>query len=349
MPLSWGGTKRAAVEIEQTFRGGPFDRVLGGAAVWERTNPFYELDENRREAWIEASRQIVKGLRASGRAAYGETRFGAIEETTATYGADLTFDTRLDPVFPRNAVYASAGWSGSTRRSRRRSTASRRKRAPTGDSSGSRCCRCGCSTPAPTAAQPDYARYLLGGAASLRGYRAGSFSGDNVLGASAELRIPISSPMGIAKAGVTLFTDVGTVWNDGQRLADQRCEPGAGARVLPACEPLPAQPRRRVPRGLGHACPLLDGAAVLKLNQVLSCALTGGPAPVGWLVPLPLPGWRNGRRLVGRHHRRPRRSLSRSRQSLSLPTRQDSWYSFMALAKNASACALSFGVSTPAA
>jgi outer membrane protein assembly factor BamA len=229
VPLSWGGTKRAAVEVEHTFHRGPFDRIFGGAAIWERNNPFYELDERRREVWIEASRRLVKGLRASGRAAYGETRFGALEETTATYGADLAFDTRLDPVFPRNAVYAFVGWErldpSLSAAVNRFEAEARAYRGLIGQSVLSlRVQYAGADGP-----QPDYARYLLGGAASLRGYRAGSFSGDNLLGASAELRIPVSSPMGIAKAGVTLFTDVGTVWNDGQRLADQRFRPGAGA------------------------------------------------------------------------------------------------------------------------
>ena len=229
VPLSWGGTRRAAIEVERTFRGGPFDRIFGGAAVWERTNPYYELDEYRTEAWIEASRRLVKGLRASGRAAYGETRFGALAETTTAYGADLVFDTRLDPVFPRNAVYASAGWErldpSQSAAVNRFEAEARAYRGLLGQSVLSlRVQYAGADGPL-----PDYARYLLGGAASLRGYRPGSFSGDDLLGASVELRIPISSPMGVAKAGVTLFTDVGTVWNDGQRLADQRFTPGVGA------------------------------------------------------------------------------------------------------------------------
>jgi outer membrane protein assembly factor BamA len=217
------------VEVERGFSKGPFDRLFGGAAIWERTNPFYEMDENRREVWIEASRTLAKGLRASGRGAYGQVRFGALEETTASYGADLTFDTRLDPVFPRNAVYASAGWerldpSKSAAVNRFKAEA-RAYRGLVGQSVLSvRVQYAGSDGP-----QPDYARCLLGGAGSLRGYRAGSFSGDNLLGASAELRVPVSSPMGIAKAGVTLFIDAGTVWNDGQRLADQRLDAGGGA------------------------------------------------------------------------------------------------------------------------
>jgi outer membrane protein assembly factor BamA len=229
VPLSWGGTKKAAVEVERTFRRGPFDRLFGGAAVWERTNPYYDLDEHREEVWIEASRQLAKGLRASGRVGYGHVRFGALEENAATYGAALSFDTRLDPVFPRNAVYASAGWErldpSESAAVNRFSAEARAYRGLVGQTVLSlRVQYAGADL-----AQPDYARYLLGGASTLRGYRAGSFSGDNLLGASVELRIPFSSPMGIAKAGMTLFTDVGTTWDHAERLSDAQFKPGAGA------------------------------------------------------------------------------------------------------------------------
>jgi outer membrane protein assembly factor BamA len=229
LPLSWGGTKRAAVEVERTFKGGVFDRIFGGAAVWERTNPFYELDEHRQEAWVEASRQVARGLRASGRAGFGQVSLGVLDETTATYGLGLSFDTRLDPVFPRNAVYASASWDrldpSESRPVNRFAAEARAYRGLVGQTVMSlRVQYAGAD-----GAQPDYARYLLGGAGNLRGYRAGSFSGDNLLGASVELRIPFSSPMGIAKAGTTVFTDVGTTWNHGERLADARFRAGAGA------------------------------------------------------------------------------------------------------------------------
>jgi outer membrane protein assembly factor BamA len=69
----------------------------------------------------------------------------------------------------------------------------------------------------------------IAGAANLRGYEAGSFAGDNLLGASVELRIPITSPMGIAKVGVTVFADTGTVWDHGQMLSDSSFRSGIGA------------------------------------------------------------------------------------------------------------------------
>jgi outer membrane protein assembly factor BamA len=229
VPLTWGGTKRAALEIEQTFERGPIDRIVVGGGIRERTNPFYEIDDYREEGWVEASRRLGRAWRASGRAVYGTVSFGTLEEHTFTYGADLAFDTRVDPVFPRNAVFASAGWE---RLDPSRSAAvnrfeaeARAYRGLVGQSVLSlRVQYAGADGP-----QPDYARYLLGGAGTLRGYRAGSFSGDNLVGASIELRLPFSSPMRIAKAGMTLFTDVGTTWDHGERLSDARMRAGAGA------------------------------------------------------------------------------------------------------------------------
>ena len=232
VPASWGATRRAAVELDRPLAHGPFDRILGGASVSARTNPFYDLDEDRRDAWVEVSRRLTGALRASGHGGFGHVRFGDLAENVVSYGADLTFDTRRDPVFPRNAVFASIGWERlqpATSASVNRFKADLRAyRGLLGQSVLSlRVQYAGAD-----GAQPLYARYLLGGAGSLRGYRAGSFSGDNLLGASAEIRIPLSSPMGISRLGVSLFTDTGTVWNTGERLSDAHFRTGGGAGVF---------------------------------------------------------------------------------------------------------------------
>jgi outer membrane protein assembly factor BamA len=232
VPLSWGGTRRAAVEITRPLFAGPFDELSGGVSVSGRTNPFYELDENREDAWIGASRRLTDHLRAGGRFGVGHVRFGEIDEDVVGYGANATFDTRRDPVFPRNAVFASAGWERlqpSRSASVNRFEADvRGYRGLVGQSVLSvRVQYEGADGP-----QPLYARYLLGGASSLRGYRAGSFSGDNLLGATAELRVPLNSPMSFARIGVTLFADTGTVWDSGARLSDARFRTGGGAGVF---------------------------------------------------------------------------------------------------------------------
>jgi outer membrane protein assembly factor BamA len=232
VPMSWGGNKRAAVELERTLSRGPFDRIFGGVAVSQRTNPFYELDEDRQEAWIEASRQVAGHMRAAGHAGFGTVRFGTLDEHVVSYGADLLVDTRMDPVFPRNAVFASVGWE---RLDPTRSAAVNRFKAEARAYRGLirqsvlslRVQYAGADGP-----QPAYARNLLGGAGNLRGYRAGSFSGDNLLGASVEVRVPITSPMGVSRAGVSVFADTGTVWDHGESPSNTRFRAGGGAGVF---------------------------------------------------------------------------------------------------------------------
>jgi outer membrane protein assembly factor BamA len=228
-PLTWGGTKRAALEYERTLAQGPFDRVLVAGSVSERTNPFYELDEHREEVTVEGSKQLARYLRAAVHAGYADVGFGTLQDWTVAYGADLSFDTRMDPVFPRNAVFASAGWERLdptvTAPVNRFKAEARAYVGVVGQSVLSLRVRYAGAD----GAQPDYARNLLGGTGSLRGYRAGSFAGDNLLGASVELRIPITSPMGIAKAGVTVFADTGSVWDHGQKPSDSSYRTGFGA------------------------------------------------------------------------------------------------------------------------
>ena len=78
---------------------------------------------------------------------------------------------------------------------------------------------------------PPYLRPLLGGMANLRGFRAGSAVGDTLVAGSAELRLPLTSPLSIGKLGVSAFVDTGAAYDKGQRLGDQRLERGAGGSV----------------------------------------------------------------------------------------------------------------------
>lgn len=232
VPASWGGTKRVAVELERTLSRGPFDRVFGSLTLSRRTNPFYEIDEDRRDARIEASKQVAPRLRAAGHLGYGSVGFGGLDEKVASYGVDITLDTRMDPVFPRNAIYASAGWerlaptvSSSVNRFQ---VDARAYRGVIGQSVLSlRAQYAGADS-----AQPVYARYLLGGAGTLRGYRAGSFSGDNLAAASVELRVPFTKTIGIARAGVSVFFDAGSVWDHGESFSASRVKKGGGAGVF---------------------------------------------------------------------------------------------------------------------
>ncbi len=61
-----------------------------------------------------------------------------------------------------------------------------------------------------TAPLPDYEKGLLGGAATIRGYDAGYRAGDNIAAASAELRIPLTTPLSVGRFGIKAFVDAGS-------------------------------------------------------------------------------------------------------------------------------------------
>ena len=74
---------------------------------------------------------------------------------------------------------------------------------------------------------PIYEQNLLGGAANLRGYEAGYKAGDNLAAASAELRIPITSPLNVGRFGVKAFVDWGTIYAVGEQAVGP--EPSSAA------------------------------------------------------------------------------------------------------------------------
>jgi outer membrane protein assembly factor BamA len=49
--------------------------------------------------------------------------------------------------------------------------------------------------------------------------------------ASAELRIPLNSPLTVGRFGLKTFVDAGTVWNSGQHFSDQQFDRGIGGGV----------------------------------------------------------------------------------------------------------------------
>ncbi len=248
VPLTWGATRRAAFEIDKRVPAGPVDRLTGGVEIWRRENPFYERHERRSAAWLGASGRIAGPLRAGARGSMANVRFndaggdagagvrGAVpavlEERLSTYGVELSVDTRHDPVFPRDALSARVVLealrpeiSGDANRRTAEARAYLglvRQAVLSGRWQYS-------SSDAPL---PPYERALLGGAASVRGYEAGHESGDNLMAASAELRLPLSSPLTISRAGVTLFVDRGRVWDHGTRASDAPWRTGGGVGLF---------------------------------------------------------------------------------------------------------------------
>jgi len=233
-PLSWGGDKRAGVEFEKLLESNVIDRITAGASWSRRTNPFYEQDDTRERVWIRGERNVVKWVRAGTTVGWQRVTFPVSAANLPSgdadhfghVGADIVFDTRNDSVLPRNAVYARAAWEHVAGANRVDLDA----RGFIGligqsvlevralDSQSDR-------------VLPPYLKPLLGGMDSLRGFRAGTRAADSLVAASAEVIVPLTSPLSFGRAGVSGFVDVGTAYDYGARLADQTWRQGIGGSV----------------------------------------------------------------------------------------------------------------------
>jgi outer membrane protein assembly factor BamA len=227
-PLTWGGEKQAGAQLEKIFGRGPLTRIEAGAAIAQRTNPFYEEDDTRDRLWVRGERAIGQPLRIGAFAGWQHVSFMDTTDRFTQAGADVTFDTRLDPFLARNAVYGRAAIEHLDFLNAPAATRTELDgRAYVGLYRQNilifRVLRQDSNVPLPPYLQP-----MLGGMANLRGFRAGSFIGDTLVSGTAEVRAPLTSPLNIAKVGVSAFIDVGTVYDKGQSLRDQHVSRGVG-------------------------------------------------------------------------------------------------------------------------
>ena len=238
-PLTWGGDKRAAAQLEKLFDGsqgmfgtrGLLTRVETGVSVNQRTNPYFETNDTRDRVWFRGERTIGRSTTAGGTAAWQNVSFGGTTDQFAEYGLDVTFDTRLDPMLARNAVYARASvqhldFRSATGINRTDLEARGYVGLPGQSILVLRAQRQDSDVPL-----PPYLKALLGGMSNLRGFEAGTAIGDTLVAGSVEVRTPLTSPIRIAKFGVNAFVDVGTVYDTGNRLADQTFRQGVGAGI----------------------------------------------------------------------------------------------------------------------
>jgi outer membrane protein assembly factor BamA len=225
-PLTWGGEKRAAAEIEKTFAGALFGRVAAGTSISRRTNPYFDRDDDRTRVWLRAERQLAGSLRAGGTVGWQRAAFAGAVDHFGHAGADLVFDTRIDPVVPRNAVFARAAWE-QIGGANRYDVDARAYVGLVGQTVLSvRALRSDTDR-----ALPPYLKPLVGGMANLRGFAAGTAAGDSMVATSAELIVPLTSPLSFGRVGVSAFIDAATAYDKGQRLSDQGWRQGVGGGV----------------------------------------------------------------------------------------------------------------------
>ena len=233
LTLTWGGERRVGAELERTFERGPFSVARGSVSASRRINPHFTVEDERLELRLRGERVLTSWLRAGGTGRTARVAFGGDTERQDAIGADIALDTRIDPSFPRNAVYASLGveqlrFGQAAREHAERTTTDLRgyigvMGAPVVALRGYVQTS---NTPLPSSAQP-----MLGGSDTLRGYRGGAFAGDNLAVLSSEIRIPVNSPLSVGRFGVKGFVDLGTTWNVGQRLRAQTFDRGVGGGI----------------------------------------------------------------------------------------------------------------------
>ena len=232
IPLTWGGDRRAGVEVERAFSRGPLSRIEGGASINRRVNPHFELPDTRRELRARAERGFATWLRAGAGARFTRVDFGGAEQDYVVPVADVTVDTRTDPGYPRNAVHAVA--SVESLRFENSSAITRINTDVRGYLGlfGSTVLALRAANIRSGDALPAFEKALLGGTSSLRGYDAGYRADDNLSAVSAELRVPLTSPIALGRLGVKGFFDAGTAYPSGARLADQKFDRGVGGGVF---------------------------------------------------------------------------------------------------------------------
>lgn len=228
LPLTWGGTRQAAVELDTTLNRGPFRRLHAGASLISRNNPAFDVRDYRKSLWADVATPAWHAISLGVRGGWSDVSFGNISDRLTTYGAGVIVDTRSNPAFPRNAIYASAWWTALAPQSA--TTINRYRLEARGYLGfiGSTVLSVRALSESVDRGVPTYEKALLGGIESLRGFRAGSFVGDNLATASVELRIPLHSPMSLGQSGLTLFADGGKVYDHGTRLSDAKARYAVG-------------------------------------------------------------------------------------------------------------------------
>jgi outer membrane protein assembly factor BamA len=228
VPASWGGHRQVGMELAKVFEGGPISRVAAGGIIEERTNPYFDRDDLRRRIWARGDRMVASRFVAGAHVSWQEASLGDVDDQLTTVGVDLTYDGRLDPYLARNAVYGRAAWErvfidGGDTINRVRFEG----RGYVG--------LFGQSTLVMRALKedadrplPPYLLSVLGGGDTLRGFPAGSAVGDTLVAGALELRLPLTSPLGFGRLGLSGFFDAGTVYAEGARLSDQSLDYGGG-------------------------------------------------------------------------------------------------------------------------
>jgi outer membrane protein assembly factor BamA len=216
--------------------------------IQRQTHPFFDEHADRKRAWTRAEWSLGTHLQTGAELARQSSTLAGEQVDASSVGVDVAVDTRVDPLMPRNAIYLRAGAErlnfGGSSAIRTSTDANGYIGLVRGSVLALRIVHEDFSRDA-----PGYYKAILGGSSNLRGFRAGYAIGDTLMTGSAEVRVPLTSPLRSAHFGLSAFVDAGTVYDDGQRFRDQKLSRGLGGGVW-LTAPL-VHVRLMVGRGIG--------------------------------------------------------------------------------------------------
>ena len=231
VPLSWGGERRAAAELERPFERGPVSVVRGALAINRRVNPHYEQADMRTGLRLEAERRLTSWLRAGGDGRLERVDFGGADARHSAVGRPSDAGHADRPVVSAERG-VGARRAGNAWRSRpAMPIASCSTRAATWAWGAPACWRCARRRRGPGRRCRRPNSRCSAAAPRCAGTAPGHRAGDSLAAVSAELRVPINPPLSIGRFGVKGFVDAGTVWSSGTRLSEQPWDRGIGGGV----------------------------------------------------------------------------------------------------------------------
>ena len=230
VPVTIGGVDRAALEITRFWESG---FGVGGSFEYRRfTNPHFDVGDERLRGAVFADKAFSRALRARVQGAWESVDFGGASDDLLRYGAQLSFDTRPSEGFAYDAVLARAGWEAIDPDSTGLVNRLTFELAGYKTLFGPVVLAVRGLYENTDAPLPAYERAYVGGMVSLRGTRAGAFSGDGRALGTVELRIPLTTMSGLGRAGLTAFWDMAAVWDHGTAVADAPLNHGVGGGVF---------------------------------------------------------------------------------------------------------------------
>ena len=253
--------RRRRVRPRDSSRGAAQPRRVRRRAIQREHNPGVRR-RRRSQAGLGASREGARaGARRRHRGLAADVSFcGASMTSRSRRRRASRYDTRLDPVLPRNAVFARVDVTRDadgrpTRGAGRRTSPHAARRARLLGLFGQSVLSCArVREDASRAAAAVPASRCSAAGRTCAASRPARSSATRWWPARSSCGMPISSPLSVGKLGVSAFVDTGTAYEKGGRLRDQTCRPARRRRL--------ADPRGRS----ASICPSPTGRRVTRVN-----------------------------------------------------------------------------------